>query len=430
MRITEVDNEISSAELDNVERFADKMFGKIGIDVEFTRHFLDRVNDERNVKPITVSELIRIFKQEYKRWGNPIKKLGPDAEAVMKDMKTDINIPFALRWDPRNQELDLIAKTVMRKKDFRTPNQEFPVESKKLATPVANEGGAMSGAEKSHPTTLKESGSAPGVGSIHRDEIEPTLGPISKLLGVNLVNQALGSVGKKQFSGDIDVALNITPDQTDEFTKTLEKNSNVFLYVEKTSVWITKIKIQNYDAKRPFIDPETGKNMGPPEGRTGFVQLDFMPGDPGWLKTYYHSPTEEESKYKGVFRNLMIGAIAGVFDRQDSQEKIEDGRPKESRRWMWSPRDGLIKVQRTPTPNKAGTGYTKQNTNKIIQGPFKTADEIANTLNVEPKDLNSFETLLDAIKAKYDPSIVQRIIDNFKTNKTVKDIGVPSELES
>ena len=90
MRITEVDREITPAELDSVERFADNMFGKIGIDVEFTRPFLDRVNDERNVKPITVSELVRLFKQEYKRWGKPIKQLGPDAEAVMKDMKTDI----------------------------------------------------------------------------------------------------------------------------------------------------------------------------------------------------------------------------------------------------------------------------------------------------------------------------------------------------
>lgn len=129
MRITEVDREITSAELDNVERFADNMFGKIGIDVEFTRHFLDRVNDERNVKPITVSELVRLFKQEYKRWGQPIAQMGPDQEAVMKDLVTDINMPFALRWDRENEELDLIVKTVMRKPNFKTSNKEFPVES-------------------------------------------------------------------------------------------------------------------------------------------------------------------------------------------------------------------------------------------------------------------------------------------------------------
>jgi len=121
--------DITTVDLQQLETFADKLFGKVGIDVEFTRHFLDRVNDVRNQKPITMSELTRLFKQEFKRWGKPIAQMGPDQEAVMKDLQTDINLPFALRWDEQNQELDLIAKTIMRKKGFRTPNQEFPVET-------------------------------------------------------------------------------------------------------------------------------------------------------------------------------------------------------------------------------------------------------------------------------------------------------------
>ena len=55
--------------MDQIEKYADKVFAAVGIDVEFTRHFLDRVNDERNVKQITASELTRLFKQEYKRLG-------------------------------------------------------------------------------------------------------------------------------------------------------------------------------------------------------------------------------------------------------------------------------------------------------------------------------------------------------------------------
>ena len=39
-------------------------------------------------------------------------------EAVLNDMQTDINMPFALKWD--GKELDLIAKTVMRKPNFAT----------------------------------------------------------------------------------------------------------------------------------------------------------------------------------------------------------------------------------------------------------------------------------------------------------------------
>ncbi len=130
MRLDEVDKEISQSDIDQLERFADKLFAKVGIDVEFTKHFLDRVNDERNKKQITMSELTRLFKQEFKKWGKPIAQMGPDAEAVMKDLSTDINMPFVLKWDRDNKELDLVAKSVMRKPDFKTSNQEFPVESK------------------------------------------------------------------------------------------------------------------------------------------------------------------------------------------------------------------------------------------------------------------------------------------------------------
>ena len=130
MKLDEIDKQVTQSDISALETFADRLFAKVGIDVEFTRHFLDRVNDERNIKQITMGELTRLFKQEFKKWGKPIAQMGPDQEAVMKDMVTNINMPFALRWDHKNNELDLIAKTVMRKKDFKTSNKEFPVESK------------------------------------------------------------------------------------------------------------------------------------------------------------------------------------------------------------------------------------------------------------------------------------------------------------
>ena len=135
-KVRDIYEEISPADLNQLERFADKLFSKVGIDVEFTRHFLDRVNDERNKKPISSGELTRLFKQEFKKWGRPIAQMGPDQEAVMKDLQTDINMPFALKWDSKNNELDLVAKTVMRKKDFKTTNKEFPVEGEIIPNPA------------------------------------------------------------------------------------------------------------------------------------------------------------------------------------------------------------------------------------------------------------------------------------------------------
>lgn len=117
---------ITKSDLAQIEKYADRLFAAVGIDVEFTRHFLDRVNDERNKKQITTAELVRLFNQEYKKYGKAIARMGPDAEAVMKDMRTDINMPFVLKWT--GEKLELVAKTIMRKKNFRTPNKTFAVE--------------------------------------------------------------------------------------------------------------------------------------------------------------------------------------------------------------------------------------------------------------------------------------------------------------
>ena len=117
---------LTSKDLDTVEKYADKLYKSLGVDIEFTRHFLDRVNDTRNVKQITVAELIRLFKQSYKKYGKQIPKLGNDAQAVLNDIKTDINMPFVLKWD--GKEFELIAKTIMRKKDFKTSNKKLSFE--------------------------------------------------------------------------------------------------------------------------------------------------------------------------------------------------------------------------------------------------------------------------------------------------------------
>ena len=128
MKLNELDNGVgvTQAQLDALEKVLDQVFSKVGIDIEFTRHFIDRVNDERNVKPISIKELAMLFKKEFIKYGKPIAQLGPDAQAVMKDLESDINIPFALNWN--GEELELVAKTVMRKKDFKSSNKEFTVE--------------------------------------------------------------------------------------------------------------------------------------------------------------------------------------------------------------------------------------------------------------------------------------------------------------
>tara|TARA_Y200000002_G_scaffold376326_1_gene380004 strand:- start:340 stop:1230 length:891 start_codon:yes stop_codon:yes gene_type:complete len=277
---------------------------------------------------------------------------------------------------------------------------------------------------------LSEGGSAPGVGPIHKDEIEATLAPLERALGIELIDNMLGSAGKKQFSGDIDVAVQVDSDDIGELGKKIE-SSPLTLYFAKTSVFITKIKIQNYDPKREEIDPITGESKGIPNGRTGYVQLDYMPGDPGWMKTYYHSPSETESKYKGVFRNIMIATICALYDRESSEERTADDRAMEVTRWIWSPSKGLVRIKRTPKPRKDGAGFTKANIDKDLQKPITNPDEIAKALGLTSgADLHSFETIHKAIKKNYKPELYQKIIDSFAKNGVVKDIGIPKEIKN
>jgi hypothetical protein len=119
--------EVSQSQLKELEKYLDQLFKILNVDVSFTKHFLDRVNDSRNGKPITVDELQLLFKKTIQKYGKRIPALGPDAEAVLNDMQTQINLPFVLKWDRDSEELDLVAKTVMRKKNFMTHNQKFTV---------------------------------------------------------------------------------------------------------------------------------------------------------------------------------------------------------------------------------------------------------------------------------------------------------------
>jgi len=138
------EQKITPSDLKVLEKYADRLFAKVGIDVNFTRHFLDRVNDSRNNKQITSSELTRLFKQSYQKYGKKIASLGKDAQAVINDMKNDINMPFVLKWD--GKELDLIAKTIMRKKNFQTSNPKLQFEEDNPR--IARKKGQPAGSDK------------------------------------------------------------------------------------------------------------------------------------------------------------------------------------------------------------------------------------------------------------------------------------------
>ena len=125
IKLANLITEVNQSQLNQVEKYLDKLWDKVGIDVEFTRHFMDRVNDARNNKPINTAELIKIYREVYKKYGKQISQLSRGTEIVLRDMDTDINVPVVLQWD--GKELDMVAKTVMRKKNFMTRTKKYSV---------------------------------------------------------------------------------------------------------------------------------------------------------------------------------------------------------------------------------------------------------------------------------------------------------------
>jgi len=117
---TELLEKISKSQLDDLEKFADRLLAKFDIDVEFTKHFLDRLNDSRNNPDIAISELQKFFKKIKKAKGKNIKD-AKGTEVVLKDIQADLNIPVVVKF--KNGEFVVINKTIMRKKNFKTPDK-------------------------------------------------------------------------------------------------------------------------------------------------------------------------------------------------------------------------------------------------------------------------------------------------------------------
>lgn len=118
---------ITQKELNEFEKFVDKLFSAINIDVEFTRHFLDRLNDERNKKQITIEELTQLFNKHFKENKEIIKMFPEDFEAVLVDLQSNINIPVVMNFDRKSDTMEMVTKTIMRKKNFLSYPPKYEV---------------------------------------------------------------------------------------------------------------------------------------------------------------------------------------------------------------------------------------------------------------------------------------------------------------
>jgi hypothetical protein len=134
--------EMAKADMDAVEKYADQQLAPSDIELgKETDHFFQRLNDPRNGKEISPAELTGFFKRLAKNKKKFLEFVKQYKEFVVKDRRTDINIPFVVMANK------LIAKTIMRKGDFKSITPIYVSEQ------ILTEGGAYG--HMNHPFDIQ-----------------------------------------------------------------------------------------------------------------------------------------------------------------------------------------------------------------------------------------------------------------------------------
>lgn len=268
------------------------------------------------------------------------------------------------------------------------------------------------------------------VSPIRMDELFPTLEYVAELTGIHdIKNRVLGSAGKKEFSGDVDVALEEKdPMEMVKFIWTLEDAFGKDSVRKIGKLVTTRVPIQNFHRKS---SPDS-------DYRSKYVQIDYMFGDTEWLKFYFFSPDQNESNLKGAHRNLALASIAQFIDREESKEKDNRGYPVEVTRWMWSSR-GLTKVNRVLTKSPKTGEYNKRYRDTVLEGPLFKPEEVVKVLfpnmNVDISVLDTAERIIGEVNDKFPEHIADKIFkamaENFSNARNLKnkEWNYPPQIE-
>lgn len=275
-------------------------------------------------------------------------------------------------------------------------------------------------------TPLDNGGAAvPGCGTIYIDEVAPTLTRLSEELGVpgDFNKYTLGSTGKKEYSGDLDVVM---PDKWWDQGPVAFAEDLIVRYGEDAVKRIGNAVHLRY----PIIGYDETKQESQP--RTGYVQVDFNFGDYDWMKFFYHSPGDK-SAYKGLHRNLAITSLCGTVRTIDSVELDSFGRFVEQFRWKFSP-VGFMRVRRLSSQDEKTGKWKKTQVDAVIDGPYYDPELVVKTLlkDCTVDDLDSFESILSAINRCFDEEqkevIYRRIAKNITEHPEAPKFFYPPEI--
>lgn len=191
---------------------------------------------------------------------------------------------------------------------------------------------------------------------INRADVIPTIEWLETVTGLELTDHLLGTTGKKETSGDLDIAIDANEVDKNEFATKLAD------YIKKQGgdpkQWIKKTGISVH-----FKTPIKGNEQ------LGFVQADFMFGERDWMK-WSMTGGREGSQLKGAHRHMILSSIA------------------KARGMKWSFQNGLMNRETneviTRDPNEIAKSLLGQTaTAKELQDPEAIIDFVIKLPNYE-----------------------------------------------
>jgi len=270
---------------------------------------------------------------------------------------------------------------------------------------------------------------------IKREEIDKTLRYIANNITNHttmdyeyLKNNMMGSAGKQADSGDLDIAVDEKHASRETLVSISDKVKNLFT--------------QNY-SRTDGLNAGQLNTLIPIEGdeEKGLIQVDFIIGNPEWLKFTHHSPGADVSPFKGVFISQALGVIAKM--KKIWEHLDENGERVGRIGWAYDLEKGLY--IRPQVRKKLGQGMTKVSADEFESFPWhkynanpprvprvgyiNNPEETVKILlgkNVKLSDINTFEKLLKISKKvmrdKY-PVFLERLKTSLKRSSA--QAGMP-----
>ena len=143
MKLREI-MEMSMTDIEDVELKIKRNFSSIGIIINFTKHFGDRIvndaTDEKSFKRdnITPEELLNTFDKlkdhhkqifaEARQFNDEVKR--GEFEGVIMDIFKKINVPFVLEFNKNRGKFELICKTIMKRNNFHVKSKDHIITLK------------------------------------------------------------------------------------------------------------------------------------------------------------------------------------------------------------------------------------------------------------------------------------------------------------